>query len=272
MGKSKIHLDKDIKHNLKLVVQPFYDITTGRYSNGEILLRGKETDTAREILNEVRKRDKQTELDLHILNKICKKLSRLEGNHRNTGEHLSKVVTDGIEYKVHFSDKETLKHFSKLNINLSPETLNTPKVGERIIRIIEGNNVEDKIVLEISEDCFIESEVCKENIEKLLMSNVRISLDDINFSSRWMELLTKYKIYELKYKLDRPNPNRGAHEKAIGSIELNMLKHLKMFCNEMEIRLIIECVEDVQQLIELNSIGIRLIQGYLICKPIGFIE
>ena len=273
MGKSKIHLDKDIKHNIKLVVQPFYDINEGTYSNGEILIRGKISNTASEVLNEVERRNKQAELDLHILNKICRKLSKLDGNHKNTGEHLSKVITEEVEYKIYFSGKETLKHFSRLNINLSPTTLNTPKAGERIISIIEDNSAEDKIVLEISENCFVESEICKCNIEKLLNSNVKISLDDINFSSRWMDLLTKYKIYELKYKLSKPLESYdGTKGSAIGSMELNMLRHLKMFCDDIGVRLIVECVEDVQQLIELNSIGVRLIQGYLICKPIGFIE
>lgn len=154
-----------IGDDIELYIQPFYNIQTNKISRAEILVRGKQGESADTILTKYKQIGEMPKLDLYVIEEALKSLNILQ---------------------------------EILNINISAETISTQHIAERIVSLIEQYKAIDKIVIEINENTDFGNNIVIENIQTFLEKGISISLDDFNTMRGNLDAIYKYKIKEIK--------------------------------------------------------------------------
>jgi len=206
-----------------------------------------------------------------IKNRVCNKFEALI-RYRVDGVLKGPVFLDIIEQaglapivdiwvskmvKKDLQNFKTQNFFPQISVNLHPDTLKSKDAIEKILDILDGEN----IVFEIIERSFVYKEAST-NLQLLKQRGFKISIDDFGVGYSSLETITKYQIDELKIDkslIDLLNTKNG----------YIICKHSVMLCHEIGVDVVVaEGVEDETQLQLVKEIDIDVVQGYYFSKAI----
>ena len=150
-----------------------------------------------------------------------------------------------------------------VSVNFSRKDLNDPQLPDKIMEVIESNNLpKELIIIEVTETASEEEKDYMVNfLGKLKNYGIETSIDDFGTGYSSLSVLREYPINEIK--IDRSFINKklkNSDEVIIQSI-IDMAKKL-------DIDVITEGVEDIVQKDFLHNVGCDRLQGFLYDKPL----
>ncbi|WNO08715.1 EAL domain-containing response regulator [Teredinibacter sp. KSP-S5-2] len=149
-----------------------------------------------------------------------------------------------------------------LAINISPMQLHNDVLPETLMEYLEKNDVDkSQVVLEITENHAIREEIQLKNLNRLRIHGFKLSLDDYGAGFTNIRQLKSLPFNEIK--LDAKLIDGIRQDRVLQVI----VRSVKNVCDELNLTLIAEGINDPDDLAMLNSIGVDGYQGYLFCRP-----
>lgn len=155
--------------------------------------------------------------------------------------------------------KETFGIEFKVAVNISKVQLNEHDFIEQIFRILESERVAPQVmVLEITESTVIHNlQAVQETLKKLREEGFTISLDDFGTGYSSLSMLTLLPIDNLK--IDRS---------FIQDMNQALVSSVLVMASALNLKVIVEGVEDINQFKILVAMNCWGLQGYFISKPV----
>lgn len=224
---------------LDLSIQHAYNIHNNKVEYSEILVRKyKNISGAFNIINYVKENNETVEFDLKIMEKILR----------------------------YIDDKGSI-HFP-VAINLCSETICTKDLYKKIIELINTYQMAyNNIALEIHEDTDLTNENAVENIAELHKYGVLIALDDFGISKSNLGNIIGFNFDIVK--LDKIFADHLGDNLVSGKNKSEtILKCIKILSEDLDIKIIVEGIEDLNQLEVIKKLGFKYVQGYVLERPI----
>ncbi|QUJ68595.1 EAL domain-containing protein [Photobacterium sp. GJ3] len=159
--------------------------------------------------------------------------------------------------------RKTHQHDFKVSVNISAIQLMQADFVQKFLAIVEQHQLSSAYLsIEVTESVVLETNVFA--VQQLLALNklgFSISLDD--FGSGYSSLNTFFSIPFTQLKLDRCIVNKMAEDSSVFSY----VKFLVAICQEKEIMVIAEGIEDLAQADLVREAGVDLMQGYYFYRP-----
>jgi len=151
----------------------------------------------------------------------------------------------------------------RVSLNIAPpELLNTPLLDLLLKRVDDAGLPADSLVLEVTEDSFIaDPERAREALERIREHRVQIAIDDYGTGFSSLSYLRDLPVQELK--LDRSfvrAVQTDARSRIIVASTTQMARGLGL-------RTVAEGVEDADIAARLGSVGIDVLQGFHLARP-----
>lgn len=236
-----LRLDRDkcnLEDSLQVYIQPIFDIDNFSIVGGEALIRSKATafekvtNNSVSALELINKNGWYLELDYFVLKNICEFINL--NKHRIT---------------------------KQISVNLCKETIEIEGVADKFIKLIEGYNIDRELIaFEVNEKTNFENKNTSDNLNKLNTFGIEIMLDDFGFGDTSLILISSYNVTTVK--LDKIFLN-NLTEKRIKAV-----KGMIEFLTNLDIKIVIEGVENKEQLDIIRGLGKCDVQGYLLGKPV----
>lgn len=215
--------------------QPIFRLNDNSAIGGEFLLRA-DIGSPDFIFNEAKKRNKLYELDTKSIHKALQ--------------------------SSHSINRRLLKEELKLFINVFPSTL-INKAFPSFIKDIFTNFKEScqHIIFEINETDTFDLDLLLNRINLLKEYGFSVALDDIG--KGWPSLQSIIEFEPHYIKLDRYFSRNL--EKSIN--KQDMIKSVLSYCDNKNVNLVLEGIEDEESLNTARDIGVRMAQGYYLGMP-----
>jgi len=155
----------------------------------------------------------------------------------------------------------------RLSVNVSAWQLDSPVFVLRTREIVERNGAEpERITLEITENSFLRDMASvSRRIRELSEMGVRFSIDDFGTGYSALNTLKQLSVHELK--IDRSfTADLAAHRTD------RVVETILAIARHMDLEVIAEGVETVDQRDQLQRMGCRVFQGFLISRPLSAAE
>lgn len=225
----------------KVFLQPKWDIIENRIAGAEALVRWIKADGTRvfpdEFIPVFENNGFVEKLDFYMLEKVCQ------------------------EMKERF---EAGKPVYPVSVNQSRLLLHSSDYVKNVEKIIKQNNIPDGFIeLEITETVFEnERDAMISTMKELKKLGVKLSMDD--FGSGYSSLnMLKDAPFDI-LKIDR----EFFSESVTSEASLCILQKIVEMADGLGMKVICEGVETGEQVVLLQSIGCRYVQGYYYSKPI----
>ncbi|MBM9576869.1 EAL domain-containing protein [Leptospira sp. 201903070] len=157
---------------------------------------------------------------------------------------------------------------TKIAINISPEQLAKIEFSESLIELAKSFSAEwrtflSRIVIEITENSeIIDHEISRHTLNVLHSLGITFSLDDFGTGYSSFILLKSFPVEYIK--IDKAFI-KGVTENTLDRLIVNSIIDIG---GNMELKVIAEGVENQKQFLYLLSIGVELIQGYHVFRPL----
>lgn len=180
-------------------------------------------------------------IDLFVLRKVCKMLASAKNN--------------GIVDLPHIS------------LNYSRVTLLAPNIQIKSKQICDEYGIDPSMItVEVTEDCgFVESAAMGLAIEKLKDIGFKISLDDFGCKYSNIEIISSISFDEVK--IDKSLLSQAQNNNTSKQIILDHL--INMFQESLDIKIVIEGIENEEHLNLLKAHKGLIGQGYLFARPMS---
>ncbi|TGK44425.1 EAL domain-containing protein [Leptospira gomenensis] len=158
---------------------------------------------------------------------------------------------------------------TKVAINISPEQLSRLEFSESLLNIAkefseDWKRIVSRVVIEITENSeMIDGEICRYTIQVLQNIGISFSLDDFGTGYSSFNLLKSVPVEFVK--IDKAFI-KGVTENSLDRLIVNSILEIASL---MELKVIAEGVENEKQFLYLLSIGVELIQGFHVFKPLS---
>ncbi len=152
-------------------------------------------------------------------------------------------------------------------INVSHQLFQDQNAWDNFIQLIKNNiHLAPTLIIEISNNLWLEDNQGKNCLKKLLSLGIKITLDDFGLHNIYFNNIKKFPFHYLKIaqnfiKYIKDN----SQDKAIVSA-------ITTFAKGFNIEVIVEGIENDLQWIILQELGCEYAQGYLFCEPLPFNE
>ncbi|MCS3431974.1 diguanylate phosphodiesterase [Klebsiella sp. BIGb0407] len=159
---------------------------------------------------------------------------------------------------------QILRTDEKISINLFPGSLYTipGSVALLVEHIKQANLRPDQVIIEVLEtELITRMEDFHNSLKDIRAAGIGIAIDDFGSGYSRLSLLSKFQ--PDKIKLDRALIV-DIHK---NGIKQAMIAAIVKYCEDMGIKLVAEGVEKLEEWCWLQSIGVRLFQGYLFARP-----
>ena len=246
----KFQLENDLERALtqeqfELHYQPLFDLKEQRVYGLEALLRWNHPEQGPLLpgafIGELEKSDMIIEVGEWVLNEACKKLKLWQTKY----PHIT------------------------MSVNLTARQLEDPYLLERVNAILEKYEIQPhQLELEITERQIVDKDdsISQYNIQRLSETGVNIALDDFGTgysSEAYFQHFPADSIQTLK--IDRFDTKAMMDDEAIAERVRSYIE----FSQEKNLRVIAEGIENHEQLSYIEQLGVHLIQGYLLSKPVS---
>lgn len=153
-----------------------------------------------------------------------------------------------------------------VSVNISRKVASNAQFFDKVTSIFEGKTEElQKIVFEITEN----GECSGENMQQILLNlqkfsalGVKIAVDDFGTGYAGLDFVRQFPFSVLK--IDRVFVKNITDESSIG---LPLLESMIQLSKSLDMKLIVEGVENELQLSVLSKMGVKYIQGFYFHKP-----
>lgn len=217
--------------------QPVIDFSTCKAVGCEVLVRWEDEDGSivfpDRFLNIVKDENKTAVLTSIIVKKAFKELSDIIREHKDFKIAFNFFPTD---FDYDFIQK-LLRHYKELYPELN-------------------------INIELTEDELIEAPAISKHINKLRSQGYLVSIDD--FGTGYSSLSYLQEIAVDYIKIDRS----FVKDLEIGTVKSQLIPHIVSIANTINAGIIVEGVENEDQAIYMQELGIRLVQGYYYSRPL----
>lgn len=148
-------------------------------------------------------------------------------------------------------------------VNLSPSQFAMPDLAERIVALCSEEGCPPALIeFEITESMAMHNpKQTREHLLKLKQQGFWIAIDDFGVGYSSLEYLVNFPHDVLK--IDRTFVSQITDSKGSRAI----VRAISSFCDSMNVRCLAEGVETVRQRDYLDALGIDLIQGFLLARP-----
>lgn len=152
-------------------------------------------------------------------------------------------------------------------VNLSIKLFNHPLIWRRIIDLIKTHQDDSKfLILEVTEQVFLQDSSIKDALKQLLGLGVKIALDDFGSAYSSLDIVRKFPFHFLKIDHQFTKQIKdNTQDKAIISAINTIAKGFNM-------KVIAEGIENQQHWDIVEQLGCDYGQGYLFCKPLPLEE
>lgn len=149
-------------------------------------------------------------------------------------------------------------------INISVKQFEQKDFAQMMIEILKDKNIKaNNIELEITESIATgELSIILENIKKLKMYGIKISMDDFGTGFSSLGQLDNFELDKLK--IDKV----FIDDLVITTKRQNLVKSIIAMANSLDLTVVAEGIETQDQLCHLKKLGCQLGQGYLFSKPL----
>lgn len=233
------NLDKNVYQALKtneffVVYQPKFNIKTNKVEGLEALIRWQHAKRGLIMPNQFISMLEKTP----IINDICHFM-------------IDKVIQEIKE-----------NHISvPISINFSVKNLNQTTANYLLTKLKENQLPHDAIIVEITESFLLDmSEEQKSTLLLFKEAGINLSLDDFGAGYSSLKYLDELKLSELKI-------DRDITKKILEPTNKTIVTNLINMCNELNVKVVAEGVENDLTVLALKQINCHVIQGYVISKP-----
>lgn len=153
--------------------------------------------------------------------------------------------------------------YQQCSVNISLKTLQNPSTCEKIIKITQNYNINPKnITLEILESITSKNNLyILERIKTLSDFGFLISIDDFGTEYSSLSKLFEIKFDEIKIPID--------FVKEIDNmVQFNVVKYISNLANELNIKTVVEGIENETQLKVFKLLNFNTAQGFYFSKPL----
>lgn len=230
-------------HEFKVVLQPKFNLLTGKVQGAEALVRWKKDESQMIYPNDFiplfEKNGFIYRLDLYMFEEICRLIKEWQGM--------------GI-YPL-----------PKVSVNISKVTLLSNNLGDLLMDKIKTWEISsESIELELTESAFSENmEQTIQVIDELKQLGFTVSLDDFGSGYSSLNMLKRITLDTIKIdKQFLSNP-------VLTDKEVDIVRTIVDIAKVLKIQTVIEGVETKEQAEILRDIGCDLAQGYYFAKPLS---
>ncbi|MEV4704442.1 bifunctional diguanylate cyclase/phosphodiesterase [Actinoplanes sp. NPDC049316] len=233
-----------IRHELYLMYQPVFDITTGRMSGAEALVRWRHPVRGNvspgDFIPVAERSGLIVPLGSWVLREACEQLARW---HAEYGPAAIRSV----------------------NVNVAARQLRESGFVNEVAAVLSDTGlVPANLVLEVTESSVVDGRQVRDTLEALHELGVRLALDDFGTGQSSLSLLRAFPVDVLK--LDKSfvdgicdGEDRG--RLAVAAAVAQLAEYLDLYA-------VAEGIETAAQLDRLRQMGYRLGQGYYMAKPL----
>lgn len=191
-------------------------------------------------------------------------LSRFTGSEQGPAWFFAEAKDVGLGVELELKAIEVaVRHFPQIpspirfNVNVSPETLESPALWEAISGIPP-----DRLVVEVTEHAAVhDQDALRAAGDKLTAAGIRMSIDDVGAGFSGLSRILETGADELK--MDR-SIVRDVHA---DPVKQAMIEALVGFCDRTRFELVAEGIETREELEALHALGVGLGQGYFYARP-----
>ena len=162
----------------------------------------------------------------------------------------------------HLRNKHNLKW---INVNLSPIQCLDSNLLETINSIVDKNNVDHSLIhLEITEECIIDLDILKTQMDKLIDNGYNISLDDFGSGFSNLSLIKALPFNNIKLDMSIVRGHFASPDVMLpGIVETFIKKGLSVTA---------EGIENSEMRETFENMGVTYLQAYCFSKPIPMYE
>ncbi|MFI5934305.1 putative bifunctional diguanylate cyclase/phosphodiesterase [Actinoplanes sp. NPDC051494] len=240
---SELH-DALVRHELYLVYQPVFDLTTGRMSGAEALVRWHHPVRGHvspaEFIPVAERSGLIVPLGAWVLREACEQLAA---------------------WRERYGDAS----ICSINVNVAARQLRDPRFVDEVAAVLnDAGLLPVDLVLEVTESSVVEGRHVRETLTALHELGVRLALDDFGTGQSSLSLLRAFPVDVLK--LDKSfvdgicdGEDRG--RLAVAAAVAQLAEYLDLYT-------VAEGIETAAQMERLRTMGYRLGQGYHMARPL----
>ncbi len=149
----------------------------------------------------------------------------------------------------------------KISVNISPRQLENKYIVTQITKLLSKHQLSgDALILEITESEQL-SETVMSVLEKLYLSGIQIAIDD--FGKGYSNLSNLKHVNASILKIDRV----FVKDVKENSYNYNLIYNILKFAESNSLKVCLEGIETLEELLVLSSLNADILQGYLFDKP-----
>jgi diguanylate cyclase (GGDEF)-like protein len=237
-----------VRGELFLLYQPVYDITSGRMSAAEALVRWRHPErglvSPGEFIPVAERSGLIVPLGAWVLRTACQQLAAWRAE-------LGDAAIDAI------------------NVNVAARQLRDPHFVDEVAAVLADTGLQPRdVIVEVTESSVLEGRQVRETLEALHELGVQLALDDFGTGQSSLSLLREFRVDVLK--LDKSfvdgvcaGVDRG--RLAVAAAVAQLAEHL-------ELKAVAEGIESDEQRCRLRDMGYRYGQGFRLARPLPAAE
>jgi diguanylate cyclase (GGDEF)-like protein len=233
-----------IRHELFVLYQPVFDLTTGRIAGAEALVRWNHPKrgvlSPDEFIPVAERSGLIVTLGLWVLRESCAQLADWQAEH---GAHA----------------------ITSINVNVAARQLREASFVDEVAAVLSDTGLRPcNLVLEVTETSVLDGRQVRETLQSLHELGVRLALDDFGTGQSSLSLLRAFPVDVLK--LDKTFVDGIADGEDRG--RLAVAAAVAQLAEYLQLSAVAEGIESEAQLTRLRAMGYRLGQGYHLARPL----
>jgi EAL domain-containing protein (putative c-di-GMP-specific phosphodiesterase class I) len=233
-----------IRHELFLLYQPVFDITTGRISGAEALVRWRHPVRGpvppADFIGVAERSGLIVPLGAYVLREACEQLARWRAEHR---EHA----------------------IAAINVNVAARQLRDAGFVDEVAAVLSDTGLCPRdLVLEVTESSVLDGRQVRDTLQALHELGVRLALDDFGTGQSSLSLLRAFPVDVLK--LDKSFVDGICDGEDRG--RLAVAAAVAQLAEYLQLSAVAEGIETEGQMDRLREMGYRLGQGFHLARPL----
>ena len=153
----------------------------------------------------------------------------------------------------------------KISVNISSKQLEKPNFVQQVKQILQESRLNPQnLKLEITETCLVENtQTTFRILNELRILGIELSLDDFGTGYSSLSYLQQFPFSTLKIDRSFVNSINSNNEK------LGIIRAIINLASNLNMNTIAEGIENIDQLVQLKTLGCHSAQGYLLSKPLN---
>lgn len=153
----------------------------------------------------------------------------------------------------------------KMSVNLAEQQLVDTGLPQRVAGVLDWAGLDPKqLVLEITEDVIVDHLDGLQTLRDLRALGIELSIDDFGTGQSSLGYVKQFDMVTT-LKIDQ----RFVRDMRSGEADRAIIEAVVAMAKALDMRVVAEGVEYEDQLAELQTLGVELMQGYLFTSPIG---